>query len=65
MGGKQEGKGRKIFRKEGKQTPKEVFLHQCFIIFIHSIYKKKFKQMGNNIKANIISSYSIKIRCYS
>lgn len=44
MGGKQEGKGRKIFRKEGKQTPKEVFLHQCFIIFIHSIHKKSLNR---------------------
>lgn len=50
MGGKQERKGRKIFRKEGKQIPKKVFLHQCFIIFIHSIHKKSLNRWATTSK---------------
>lgn len=63
-GGRQEGKGKKILKKERRQAKKIIFtsmLHN----FHSSCPWRKFKQIGNNFKANAITSYSVKIRCYS
>lgn len=46
-----EGRGREIGRLLGsKEDPKNVFLYQCFIIFIHSIHKKSLRRLATTSK---------------
>lgn len=58
-GRKKERKGRKILRKEEKQIPPKLFLHQCFIIFIHSIHQKSLSRLATTSKAMLSKSGAI------
>lgn len=52
--GKQEEEGRKVLKKERKQT-KKLFLHQCFIIFIHSTHEESLSRLATTSKPMLSS----------
>lgn len=58
-GRRTERKGGNILRKEEKQTPPKLFLHQCFIIFIHSTHKKSLSRLATTSKAMLSKSGAI------
>lgn len=47
--GNRKGKERRFLRrKEGRQ--KKLFLHQCFIIFIHSVHEESLSRLATTSK---------------